>query len=479
MPSEIKIAGAWAAYAVGLMLTSAAAYVFFPASPPPKLALSVEPESFARADRVTIRARLGSPALRPIAIDLDLGGDALIGQDYEVAESGQNTLRIAIGERDSTPLVLRKRPFSAAPDRGEPRTESSQIVATAKVPEDAGIELDRATVEIPIEVTRLGPPPPPYIVTVQGSEDAFNDRADKVTIEFRLDRPVTSPTSLAYRLGGTARQATDYSVTGQSGEGRVQFAPGQASARIVLERRPAAQSRLGLGDRDIEVSFAPGPRFATGSVTAWKVRVPDPKAELTWSVEPAGTLDAGKASELKVRLSLTAPRKDPVSLEYRATADGDVDLKGPPGAADGPRTLRIEPGQLSAEHAYQVAGTDKVGGPAPPVRFEPRAITPPDVKEPEKLGTLDVALVDDRPLAGQMLVVLVWNDDMARSGKAVLDELAAFARLRGDKLVGGTVLILAADRSLSQAAALDPQALKAFKPFPADADPDAPSWKRP
>lgn len=471
MPTELKIAGIWAAYVVGLMLTSAAAYVFFPASPRPSLTLVAEPDGFGKGDIVTVRARLDAPAPRPIAVDIDLGGEALIGQDYDVDEPNPVPLRFAIGERESPPLVLRKRPPASAAGQGEPRVESSKIVVSARVPDDAGVSFDQAAIGLPIEVTRFGPPPPPYVVSIQGTGDAFHDRADKVTITFSLDRPVSKPISLEYRLTGSARQATDYTVSGPSRNHQVRFAPDQASASIVLERRPDAQSRRGEGDREIDITFVPSSRFTAGPVNSWRVRLPDPRADLSWAIAPSGKLDASKTSDVKVQLTLSAPRKDPVSVEYQVSADPDVALQGPSGAADGPRTLRIEPGQLSAEDAYRIAGGDAIGGPPRHVRFSPRAVVPPDLKGPEKLGEIELTLADDRPLPGQMLVLLVWNDDMTRSGKVVLDELAAFTKVRGDKLVGGSVLVLSADRSIRRTT-LDPASLKLLKPFPADADPD-------
>lgn len=471
MPSEIKIAGAWAAYAVGLLLTSAAAYVFFPPSPGPKLSLTADPDGFDQADRVEIRARLDGPAPRPIAVTLDLSGDALIGQDYEMVDSDRNPLTIAIGERESPPLILRKR-SEARPDQGQPRVESSKIVVTGRIEDGAGISLEQPIIDLPIEVTRFGPPPEPYVVTLQGSGESFHERSDKVTITFTLDRPVESPIALEYRLGGTARQASDYKVSGPNGSGtQIRFAPGQTTASIVLERRPPSESRRGEGDREITVTFAASPRFNAGSVNTWRVALPDPRAELTWSVDPSGTIDASQTTPLKLRLAISTPRKEAVALEYRVAADPDVKLEGPSGGSGDMRSIRINPGQLSAEETYQIVGGDTVGGPTRHLRFEPRVVIPPDLKEAEKLGALDVPIADVRPLSGHLLVVLVWNDDVVRSGEAVREELSALVKLRGDKLVGGTVMVLAADRTISRAP-LGSASLQDLKPFPADADPD-------
>ncbi len=248
----------------------------------------------------------------------------------------------------------------------------------------------------------------------------------------------------------------------------LRFAPTQRRAYLVLgwNRAGAAQGR---GDRTIEVSFDPGTRFKTGPVTMMKILVPDPRAVLSWVVEPTATLDRRETSKAQLRATLSPARKDTVTLRYRASPDSGLEFEGPHANTEGLRTLTIAPGSTtSAVHTFQFPPDDLVGGTIRKLHLETFDVSPPDLNDLGHLKAIDISLADDRELKGQALVLVVLTDWVRRHETGLLNELKAMESSR-DQLVGGSLYLLAGDKQIYRMRPTD-GVFRSRQPFPPDAD---------
>ena len=264
--------------------------------------------------------------------------------------------------------------------------------------------------------------------------------------------------------------STDYVVVKpREGSNVLRFAPKQRSAELILAWNQVLATR-GQGNRTIDVTFEPGTQFKTGRRTNLKILVPDPKAVLSWAVEPATTLDRREPSKAQLRATVRPARSDTVTLRYRATPDPGLVFDGPPANTEGIHALTIEPGSTtSAVQTFQFRRDDLVGGIIQKLHLETADVSPPDLNDPANLQAIDIRLADDRPLSGQALVLVVLNDELVRNGTALLNELKAMEESSRNQLVGGSLYILASDKQIYRMHPTgDP--FRDRRPFPTDAD---------
>jgi hypothetical protein len=469
MSSGLKLAAWWSVFAIALLLTSAVIYLKVPGSALPRLSVYAAPPAlFDPKDggsHVVVTFRLDQPALHPFEVSYELTGGAELGRDYEKAGPPGKPVTLPIGEREAT-LVLRQK-AAPRPTGDQPlRDEAATVLVTLKPIK--GFELDptASRLELPITVKRLGPPPEPYLVTLSSSSDGFAS-SDKVAVVFQIDRKPTETVLLRYRLQGSARERADYIVSGALDGPFVQFLPGRDRAELVLERRRGTDVVRGLGNREVIVGFElDRARFLPGERTEVRLVVPDPKSELSWSVDVPRPLDRRDPGMARLRLALSAPRSERVTLRYTATPDPGLGCA--PAPAGGNLTMTLSPGELSAEQIFQFAPDDLVGGPPQKVHFRAVDISPRDVGDPTALSPCEIVVADDRPLPGRSLVLVVLTADLARSSQGVLDELKKVESRNRSQFVGGSLYLLTGDRKIYR---FQPEAaaLKGRVPFAQDA----------
>ncbi len=455
MQSDVKIAGWLTAYAFTLLGLSAAFYLNVSGPAPPTLSVEAEPEQgFGPDGKVTLRFRTDRRLGTSLKVGYSLAAhEAAEGVDYQRQPAAEVT--IPIGGEDAKLVLERLEP--QLPEDAGPRREARDVI-TVSLEGGPNVQLDpaRSRVELPIELVRSGPPLPPYEVTLSFQKEGdpstgpvqavFSDQRPVITVFFRLDRPAEQPLEIGYSLDGTAT-GNDYTVeTGpRDAPGVVTIPAGGIVAALNLNRRPITETARGKGDRDLRVALKPAPRMAAGAVSGVTVVVPDPKARLSWSVEPnLRTFDARSASTARLNVALNTERTEPVTVRYRVQADADLSGDGLTPAV---QSIRLEPRAMSQGHEFSFAKTDLVSGPARTLRIELDRVEPEDLNNQDALPPQAIVVADDRPLPGKALVLLVLTDDLKKAqGGETLQELKKFAATAGaGALTGDSLYLLTAD----------------------------------
>lgn len=125
---------------------------------------------------------------------------------------------------------------------------------------------------------------------------SFSAGVDQATVIFQLKPKPKDRISVRFTLDERAKEGgapvrKDFVVVKPRSGDRVVFEAGQETAELTLQRVNTPETPRGLGDRVIEVGFLTDDRITTGAATRVLILVPDPKSELSWSVDPPGTLD--------------------------------------------------------------------------------------------------------------------------------------------------------------------------------------------
>ncbi len=323
------------------------------------------------------------------------------------------------------------------------------------------------------------PPQSSYTASISPPEQSFSQDVNEISVSFALDHTATRPVTVPFGLGGTA-QFEDYELAPPSADNRVHLDQGQKTKILLLRRRRGPR---GLGNRFVEIKCqADADVVPDEQHQVCRITIPDPESILAWSVVPPSDVDRDGNRRLSARLRVTLkpPRSDPVTVKYRATAEPNLIIQGPPINTDGTRSITLSTAQpwsqdeTSAEQTLEFPSDEQVGGPSTRCRLEIAGIVPGQIKG--NLPPLEFVLkaTDSQILTGNVLVLVVLTPDLVQNSQIVseelrkLVELAENENLRG-RLVGGSIFLLGGDKNISRLRP-GPEGLKNHVPFPIGTD---------
>ncbi len=444
---ELKVLSLWTAWVLTLSGITAGSYRYWPRTEPPAVEILADRSAFDGERLLTVTFRRRNLAPRPIPIQFELGGTAEQGPQYEIVEAPGGVV-IRPGEREAK-LVLRPRPLPKTRP-GESVHEEIRIVKVRLLDGEGYVaDITKSAVELALRVRTVTPQESLPKVRVSSTAREFSDKDPLITIDFDLDRKLTYPLEVAFTLGGDASDR-DYQIQSRPSTDFLVFDVGVTRRSITL-KRVEDDSNRGKGDRWAIVSFRTMDSFAAGSPSQVKIRVPDPAAKLSWSLSE-GSVRRTEDKSVHIKVALSKPRSDTVTLRYRIAVDPGVEFAAPAGyfLAENIGVVTLPPGRgtegISREVDFLVRGSDVVGGPPLKLRLECLEVEPAEVASGKDLpGPLTLTTTDEEALSGKGLVLVVLTETLMRDWAATLGEVAALAETSKEDLVGRSIYLLDAE----------------------------------